>query len=187
MIRTANQLIAGFKYVAPFFLLVQICGCGYTTHSLLPGGARSIYVANFVNKIDMAQETSDARMYLGYRHALEAEITKAVVDRFIYDGNLRVSKEEGADIALVGELIDFRREGLRYDKNDNIEEYRIRLVVDIKLEDLRKKKILWKEKNFSGEATYRTTGSLAKSESSGIDDAVEDLSRRIVERTVEGW
>ena len=52
---------------------------------------------------------------------------------------------------------------------------------------IRTGKIIWKEKEFSGEATYRTTGSLAATESASVKDAVSDLARRIVERTVEGW
>jgi hypothetical protein len=167
--------------------LLTLQGCGYVAHSILPGGAKTICVDNFSNKIDTAAETGDGMPYRGYRQGLEMDITNAVVDRFIYDGNLKVVKGGEAELILKGELVEFKKEGLRYDKNDNVEEYRVRLVVNMTLEDPKKKEAVWTEKNFSGESTYRTTGSLAKSESAAIDDAVSDLARRIVERTVEEW
>ncbi len=168
-----------------FTLLLS--GCGYTTKSLLRSDIKTICVENFVNKIPVTEQTSDARMYIGYRPRLEYDITKALVDRFIFDGNLKVADKKNADLILTGELVDFRKEPLRYDANDNVEEYRLRLVTSLEMTDVKNNKLMWKEKEFAGEATYRTGGSLAKSESSAIDDAKADLARRIVERTVEGW
>ncbi|MFH1995490.1 MAG: LPS assembly lipoprotein LptE [Candidatus Omnitrophota bacterium] len=164
-----------------------LAGCGYTTRSLLSSEFRSIYVDNFVNKIDVSGESSDLRMYRGYRHGLEIQITDAVSGRFIFDGNLRIADRDNADLALTGDLLDFRKEGVRYDSNDVVEEYRVRLVVDITLRDAKKDKVLWREKDFAGEFTYRTSGALASSESAGIQGTIDDLARRIVERVVEGW
>lgn len=171
------------------FLILTIfaSGCGYTTRSALSSSHGSIYVDSIANKIKITEEQSDARMYRGYRPGLEADVTKATIDRYLFDGNLRIAPREDASLILEGSLVDFRKEPLRYDANDNIEEYRIMVVVDIVLKDAKSGKTLWKESNFSGESTYRTSGSLAKSESSAISDAVSDFARRVVERTVEGW
>jgi len=168
-------------------LIAGLLGCGYSARSLLPSGYRTVYVENFLNRISVAQETNDTRMYRGYRHRLEGDITKAVTDRFILDGNLRIANPDQADLILKGELIDFKKEALRYDRNDTIEEYRIRLIVDIQLVDAGKNIVLWREKSFAGESTYRTTGSLATGEEGAIQEAQEDLARRIVERVIEGW
>lgn len=162
-------------------------GCGYTTKSLLRPDIKTICVENFVNRIPVTNETSDARMYIGYRPRLEYDITKALVDRYLFDGNLRIVDRKDADLILTGELVDFRKEPLRYDSNDNVEEYRLRLVTNLEMTDAKNNKLMWKEKGFAGESTYRTGGSLAKSESYAVDDAKEDLARRIVEKTVEGW
>ena len=168
-------------------LIIFAAGCGYSTRSLLSSSYTSIYVDSITNKIKVAAEQSDVRMYRGYRPGLEAAVTKAIIDKFLFDGNLRIAKPENASLILKGTLVDFRKEPLRYDANDNIEEFRIIAVVDIYLEDPKTGKALWKENGFSGEATYRTSGSLSKSESAAVDDAVGDLARRVVERTVEGW
>ena len=168
-------------------LTIYAAGCGYSTRSLLSPSYTSIYVDSFTNNIKIAAEQSDARMYRGYRPGLEASVTKAIIDKYLFDGNLKIAKSENASLILKGALSDFRKEPLRYDANDNIEEFRIIVVVDMYLEDPKSGKILWKENGFSGEATYRTSGSLAKSESAAMDDAINDLARRVVERTVEGW
>jgi len=176
-------------YIAVPFLaaLFFIAGCGYTTHSLLPPELKSIHVENFENKIHITEEQTDTRMYRGYKPGLEKDITKETIDKFLFDGNLKVANDESADLILKGELVDYRKEALRYDRNDNVEEYRILLVANIELIDTKTGKTMWSETNFSGEATYRTSGSLAKGESASIKDATQDLARRIVERTVEGW
>ena len=46
---------------------------------------------------------------------------------------------------------------------------------------------MWEEKGFIGDATYFTSGTLAKTEDTALDEAVDDLARRIVERTIEWW
>lgn len=171
-----------------FLVLFFVSGCGYTTRSQLSSDLRSIYVENFTNKISVTEEQGDARMYRGYRPGMEVDITKAVIDRFIFDGNLKVVNiVEDSDIILKGELIDFKKEALRYDRNNNVEEYRVRAVVNIELKSARTDKTVWKEKEFAGEATYRTGGSLAATESASIKEATSDLARRVVERTIEGW
>lgn len=177
------------KNIAALFLIftIFISGCGYTTHSLLAPGYRSIYVEDFINKINITQEQTDERMYRGYRPGMEIDITKAVIDRYILDGNLKIAGREDANLILRGELLDFRKEALLYDANNNVEEYRLRLVVNIELLDSKTNKILWRETDFSGETAFRTGGSLAKSEATAIKEANADLARRIVERTVEGW
>jgi len=172
-------------FFVSFFLAIS--GCGYTTSSLLPGDLKSIYVDNLKNSINVTAEQSNLRMYRGYRPGMERELTTAVNDKFLQDGNLRIAKESKADLILTGELIDFRREALRYDANNNVEQYRIVMVVNIELKNRKAGTEMWSEKGFSGESTYLTGGPLAKSETAAVHDAILDLARRIVERTVEAW
>jgi len=167
--------------------LMVFSGCGYTTRSTLPSNIKTIYVDNFVNKINVAAEQTNERMYRGYRPGMEVEVTNAIRDRFIFDGNLKIAPEESANLILKGELIDFRREPLRYDNDDNIEEYRVKLIVNMEVLNADTGEVRWQEKGFSGETSYRTSGSLVKTESTAVRDATEDLARRIVERTVEEW
>jgi len=166
---------------------VLVSGCGYTTRSLLPANYKSIYVENVKNLIKVTAEQSDQRMYRGYRPGMEIDMTKAFINKFIADGNIRINSAENADLMLKTELIDYNRGAIIYDANYSIEEYRIKMIVNLELFDVKANKLVWQEKGFAGETTYRTGGSLAKTESVAVKDAIDDLARRVVERTVEAW
>jgi hypothetical protein len=154
---------------------------------LIVGKFKTIYVEPFVNKVDVTQEAYSANKYRIYRPMLETDITKSVINKFLWDGNLKPVAEEAADLILKGDLVEFRRDVLRYADNDEVTEYRLNLVVNISLWDKKEDKLVWKEDNFTGDTTYFTTGSQAKSEDTAINDALKDLARRIVERAVEQW
>lgn len=173
--------------VAVTILTLAVCGCGYTTKSLLPSNYKTIYVGNFGNAIKITAEQSNERMYRGYRPGMEIKITKAVIDKYLMDGNLRIASPENADLILSAELVDFNRGGIIYNTNDIVQEYRIKLVVSMELTEARTGKTVWREPGFAGETTYRTSGSLEMSENAAIDAAIADLAKRIVERTIEAW
>jgi len=170
-----------------FSVFFLVYGCGYTTHSVMPEGDPTLYVANFVNKINVTEEASDKNVYYAYKPGMEIDITREIIDRFIFDGNYKITSQETAHFLLKGQLVRFERQPLRYDANENITEYRINVVVDIELHDLEKETIVWTENNFAGESTYRTSGRFAKSEVTAVKEAIKDLARRVVERTVENW
>ncbi len=169
------------------FLFSAIAGCGYTTRSAIATKYRTIYITPFVNKIDITREADVGSKYRIYRPQLETDITNAVVNKFLFDGNLKPVKSESADVTLKGELIEFRKDPLRYDENENVTEYRVNIVVNISLWDNREGKLLWEEKGFTGDTSYFTSGTQAKSEPQAINDGIADLARRIVERAVEEW
>ena len=172
-----------------FIVFTAAClfGCGYTTRSLLPPHIKRIRVENFKNSIDITEEASEVTVYKTYKPRLELDVTKAIIDKFIFDGNLKISRAEGADVILTGELIDFKREALRYDEADAVEQYRIVILVTMKLKDIKENKILWQFDSFAGSYDYYTIGSQAKSEDTAISEAIDDLARRIVEQTIEVW
>ncbi len=81
---------------------------------------------------------------------------------------------------------------MRYVNNDEdaVLEYRVNIVVNITLWDNKEKKIVWDEPGFTGDYTYFTQpqgATPALSEDQAISNAITDLARRIIERTVEQW
>lgn len=180
----------GKKITQLILLACVLSGCGYTTRSMIGSKYHTIYVGPFLNKVDITTETYTENKYRIYRPLLETDVTKAVIDRYLWDGNLRPVKEDLADVALRGELVEFRRDPLRYTESNEVEEYRISIVVNISLWDTKEKKAVWEENGFTGETTYFTSfsaNSTKKSEDLAVRDALTDLGRRIVERTVEQW
>lgn len=170
------------------WLAVIVSGCGYTTHAYVAmTGYRTIYVAPFVNKVDTTSEYSEGRRFKSYYPLLENTVTNIVIDRYKLDGNLKIVKEERADLILRGELINYRKESLRDSSADTPEEYRITLFVNIALVDAKTQKSVWEYKDFAGDTSYYTTGSFTKTEAQALEDAAKDLARRVVETTVEAW
>ena len=171
------------KKFSLLLITLLIAGCGYSTKSVLPENHRTIFVPPFENKIDFVN-ADDRKLYVA---GLESRTREAVVDRYLFDGNLRVGEQDTADLVLKGQLINFQREELRLQTNETVKEYRIRVTAAFTLWDTAEKKAVWEEPAFAGEATYYTTGPLAKSESQAIDEAIKDLAVRIVGRTIENW
>jgi len=175
-----------------FYLLTTVLsGCGYTTRSMLSGKYSRIYIAPFLNKVDITQESYSASKYRIYRPMLETNITKRVINRYLFDGNLKPVKEEKADLVLKGELVEYRKDPLRYTADGNdVTEYRINIYVNLSLWDTKENKLLWQENSFNGNYSYFTTQTgnvIVVSEDVAVTNAIEDLARRIVERTVEQW
>lgn len=181
----------GFSFIAVFLLVTStIIGCGYTTHSVYSGPYKSIFVEPFTNKIDLVSQDAAniARRFKTYHPLLETDLRTAVINRFMYDGGLRIAGREQADLILKGELIDYRRDALRYENNqEQVAEYRLNVVMHITLLERSTGKIVWDEPGFTGEATYFTSGLGAKTESAALDIAISDLAKRVIERLVENW
>lgn len=173
-----------------FFLYMVLCGvlavaasCGYSTRSLINNKYRTIHVEPFRNKVVYTTESNKDN----YFPLLEVKITNAVIDRFLFDGNLRATHKDTADLILQGELIGYDRSALRYTDDNEVQESRVHIVVSLRLWDPVEEKYVWEEPNFAGESTYFLSGTLATTESAAIEQAVEDLARRVVERTIEDW
>jgi outer membrane lipopolysaccharide assembly protein LptE/RlpB len=169
-----------------------IAGCGYTTRSLISEKFRTIYIAPFANKIDITRDADAANKYKINKPMIETDVTKTVVSKFLIDGNLKPAKEQSADLILKGEVVEFRQDPLRYTESDEVEEYRLNVIVNISLWDRKENKMLWEERNFTGYYDYFTTYATAssvtkKTTDQATPDAINDLARRIVERTVEEW
>ena len=175
-----------------FFFLSSICylllsSCGYTTRPGLATHLKTVYVKPFVNKIDLTQLATNQQQFPIYRHGMEVDLTNAVINRYQFTGLLRPARAEKADCRLEGELLEFRRDALRYDASQQVEEWRLNIVVNLKFIDQTTNTVLWEERGFTGDTTYFALGASAESETSALSRARTDLARRIVERSVESW
>lgn len=176
-----------FLVVVCLLYVIVYSGCGYTTRAYV-GAYQKIYVAPFKNSIDIASARSEYSRYVTYYPLLESTITQAVVNRFLFDGSLKIVKESDADVLLKGELISYNRGAMRYaENNEDVTQYRITLVVNISLYDTKTGELVWQKDSFAGDANYQTTGTQAKSEKAALDDAISDLARRIVDQFLEEW
>ncbi len=164
-------------------LTVLCAGCGYTTGSLLPSNYHTVAVEPFKNKVGFVSENTRAL----YIPQLETKVRSAITDRYLFDGNLKIAPSERADVIVKGDLTGFYRDELRLSENQDVQEYRIRITIALTIIDAVTGEEIANEPSFSGEATYFTTGARATSESDAVQEALTDLARRVVERTIENW
>ena len=160
--------------------------CGYTTQSLLSQNAKTIYIAPVKNAVDISSEVTDKNPFRPYRPGLEVDLTNAIINRFIFDGNLKIASQDKADLRVEASVVDYRRDALRYTEGDDVQEYRLSVTVEVQVIQKENSKALWSER-VTGDTSYFLSGSRAKTEDEAAAVAVEDLARRVVEKTIEVW
>lgn len=168
-----------------FFLCAGLLagGCGYSTKSMLPPHLKTIYVEAFKNNIVYASE-GNRNLYFPL---LEVKARDAIINRYLFDGNVKIADAGKADMTLSGEVVNYYRSALRRTDDDDAEEYRVYVAMHLVMYDNAKDEIIWEEDGFTGEAEYFVRGALTTTEESAVQEAVLDLARRVVERTIENW
>lgn len=173
------------KIFVVLFIAVS-AGCGYTNKTHLPENLKRIHVAPVKNGVDLSSEISEKTPFRVYRPGLEVELTNAMINRFIFDGQLKVTDREKADAVVEATLADYRRDALRYNTGDEVQEYRLSVVMDVVVMQKSDQKVLWHDR-VTGDTTFFLSGSHSVSEDQAAAKAVEDAARRVVERTIEYW
>ncbi len=167
-------------FVTGLLGLLLLAGCGYTRHTVLPNNIQTIYVKTVQNAIPIED-------VYAYQPGLEIDITNAIIRRLHRDGNLRVVPMEEADAILESELIGYEQEGLRFSSLEQVEEFRMFIVLRIRLVDARSGDEIWMEPNFSGDAEYFVSEIRNLSREEAAERAIDRLARNVVDRIVEDW
>ncbi len=168
--------------------VLLLAGCGYTATRTLPAYYRTIYIEPFQNRIPITQEVSERAGFITNYPEIEERVTRAVLNRFLFDGSLRITnKPETADLIMTGTLLDFYRQPIRRgDDGVAVEEYRLNLSSSVTLRE-KSGKLLLEEPALVADTTYFLTGPSSKSETTAVDELVTDYSKRIVEWVIEYW
>ncbi len=166
---------SGRIFLLFFGLITAISGCGYRVGSLLPAHMKTISVPNFINRT--------------LEPAIEIPVTNGVIERFQVDGTLEVVPEEDADTLLIGEIIDYKREGLRLSStDDSTTEFRLTIAVRLTFKDLKTGEVLWVADRVEGEAEFLPGASGPEAERAALPLVIEDLAEDVVSKVVDaGW
>lgn len=181
MVRRATCLAAALA------VMVLAAGCGYTTHSALPADVKMIHIAPVKNGIDLTGPIDEKHPFHAYRPGLEVDVNNAVINRFVFDGTLKVVAQEKADAVLQCTLVDYTRDPLRYSESDEIQEYRLNVTIAISLVRVSDQKPIVPLTRLAGDTTFFLSGPRAITEDEALSRAIDDLSRRVVEKVVEVW
>lgn len=171
-----------FVWLLIAVLAAALSSCGYRfsgTGDLVPEGARSIAVPVFVNGTNEPY--------------VDTAVTQAVIDEFAADGRLKVQDLSGADLALRGRVTAYSVTALSYTADAYVQQYKVRLVVEASLEEVRSKKILWQEKGI--EAIFIADYPVAIGDirstrivkEQAIQKASQDIAWTLRSRVLEGF
>ena len=161
-------------------LLLSSCGYGFTRPGgVIPEGARSIAIPAFTN--------GTKEPYA------DVEVTKAAVDEFLSDGRLKVAGPESADLLLKGSVVKFEMTPQSYTADSYVQQYQVRIVVDVKLENANTRQVIWQENGLSSVfvASYPVTiGDITVTKiakEAALKKASQDVAWTIRSRVLEGF
>jgi hypothetical protein len=163
----------------PVVLLAALAaGCGpYSfSGSTLPGHIDSVAVPLMGNVTE--------------RGDLPTVLADLLVEAFLDDNQLKVEPEGQADSVLEGTILEYRRTPFTFDSNEQVETYRVEIVLEVRFVDVRKNEIIWEEKRLSQWDTYNFAGvggGEPETEVDGISRVLTKLTNDILNRTVQGW
>jgi len=156
--------------------------CGYHlsgTGGLVPQDAKTIAIPVFFNGTNEPY--------------VDVEVTQAVVEEFLTDGRLKVVGIDEAALALRGKIMKYDVIPQSYNPQSYVQQYRVHLVVDAVLEDLRTKKVLWQEKgiesNFISDyaVTMGDIRATRVAKDAAIKKAGQDIAWTLRSRVLEGF
>lgn len=152
-----------------------VLSCGpYTFNPNVPGYIKSVAIPLFKNPRT-------------FKYGAERVLTDAVIDEFVADGTLDVAGEDVADSKLQVEIVNYKKEALSYDVQEVIKEYNLAVVVSGTFTDLINNQVLWQEPSMYESVSYYAIGPNAETEDDALDRLAEELARKIVNRTLQGW
>lgn len=156
-------------------------GCAYTTKNALPAHIHTIAVPMFKNKTYVSD----------YSRKVEVDVTQAVRNAFIQNGELALAERETADLILEGEVTHVERETLRSDRYGEAAEVKLKVKARISVYDVKEAKYLLKDQLVSNSEKKQESGVYnirrGEYENLGKANAIDDLGRVIAHTITERW
>ncbi|MHC4182436.1 MAG: LptE family protein [Planctomycetota bacterium] len=152
-------------------LAILMCGCGYSTKSLISRDISSIHIPIFENDT--------------FRRGVEFDLTKAVKDEIMSKTNLRIASKDSADTILHGTVKKVTERIITQGFRDSVVEAEMALLVEIRLVDRRTDRTLVHEKGVN-----QTTGYIVRrgeTLESASAEGVVDLAETIVNLLAKKW
>jgi hypothetical protein len=150
--------------------IILVLSCGpYSFSGATLSDIKSVYVPAIAN------ETIE--------YGLGEELTSKVTEAFVADNSLKVVSQDVADAIISGRVISYKRSSYTYNKEDQVQEYKVDIAVTIKFARTDGSPI-WEEPNLSA---YGLFAADTETEEDGKTEALAKLAEIIVNRTVRDW
>jgi hypothetical protein len=136
-----------------------LSSCTYSLSGFFPKHLRKVYIPVFKNST--------------IRYGLEEVVTSAFIDAITEDGRLEVSSIENANLHIIGEIVEYKREPFEYDPSGKVITYKVSIGAKIRFYDKTKDEDYLEEKKYTGWGIYKDD---TESEDDGIERAVRDMT-----------
>ncbi len=164
----------GLRCIFLLLLTVFITSCGYHNPNIYSGPHKTIYVKKWQNRTSQ----------LG----LDSDLYRSLTEWFQNSSALSiVGEKNGADLILAGEIISITLPSLAYNSSTVASEVKVRLQVRYILKEISTNKILLEVPNQIWSEEYIVNPSSSaniKNEEKALETIVNDISKRIYQRTV---
>ena len=160
-----------FRFLFITLAAILTAGCGYHLvgyGSSLPNHIKTIAIPTFKNS--------------SIEPNIHRDVTDSIRRAFISDGRLKLIDARRADLIIKGTLIKYQLQPVSFSAQDTVDEYIVRLGVQIEAYDRIKKKLLFKQE-FNPQWDYRVTSSVVDSESArntALIQSYNDLADQLV-------
>lgn len=152
-----------------------LSGCAnYQLGTTLPPHLRSVSVDTFKNLSEEPQ--------------IETTITSATLSEFQRDGQLKVRDADEADILLTGEILNYRLDPVRADRNNPKKTKEYKAIVSMRIHAFERatgKKVT--EQNVTGSKTFEATGDLMTARRNVLPEVARELGRKVVDAVISAW
>jgi hypothetical protein len=117
-------------------------------------------------------------------------LNNAIVDEFTRDNTLKIADRRVADSILHGTLLGVQETAGVYNQSggnqpENVQEVRVTLMVQLKYEDMKKRKTVW-ETQMSQFGSY-SPGKPSSTRQAAIDEAIRKIANEVRNKTVSDW
>lgn len=152
-------------------ILLAAAGCGiYSFSGSLPPHLKSVAVPLF----------DDRTAEFGVKEAL----TDAIISEFTADNTMRIADLPDADCAVRGVIERISDRHGAFTAQEEVQEMKVYVTVQIKFEDLKKRKVIWEER-ISEWGAFPPGDPNARDEA--IKSAVEKIASDVLNKTVSAW
>ena len=148
---------------------VVLAGCGYSTKGSLPDHIKTVAVPIFKNRT--------------LEPGVDSAITSGVVNAFSSGGRVKVVPIDEADAILQGEVVAYSLDGLSFDRNANVQAYRLRLVLNVEFRDVKRSAMLWRQEGLSETSDFQVQGQVSDTIArarGAVSQAAAEIGRKVV-------
>ncbi|MBN2012856.1 LptE family protein [candidate division KSB1 bacterium] len=146
--------------------------CGYYSFSgsTLPAHMKTIAIPMFDDR------TSE--------FGVDQTLNDKLIEAFVKDNSLKIADPRNADSILEGTIRNVRYQAGAYNSNEQVEDIKVYITVDVKFTDVKQNTVVWEEQ-LTQWGTYNPND--ADGQRAGLDDAIDNIVQDIVNKTIAGW